>query len=653
MIKLTDGMVLAFTKLQAKKVRTITTIVLASLLFGVLVAASLIMTGAFRSIDSFREDGLTGRHIVWVYKEPPAGNATQQILRDPDMVAEAKRRYEKLVKEKRAEANRLGIFYAEASDRPPFRVVGEGEAEALMPFDPNGIARSLLAEKFANEPAFDDEALKEIAEQYGAIDIFEDEIYSVKNGSSLIQLKSGKEVFYDQSDEVEKDAHYEEPLLRAESMILSAPEVTKTFRFSDDAAWTPESGAIPIILSQDTVERLLGMEKLSDKASPSDRLERLADVREQARNLSVLTCYRNEISSNLLQQTIRQKKDIEAHKDDLNYQKPKVIYELPDPSKCENPTIAEDTRYVYEKQQDEKQKQFDEKFGKTTEPVSYLVTFKVVGVSPAGSAIEVGGPQSDTPRINNLGDVVNSLLKTDGIWQAVPKDLYDQIPNTSKYADIFDYQPSYLLGSEDNRMRFVEFANSTDAQKFIDEQACEIQYDNSCQPEGRPYRAHLAYSNSAAIDDIRSKAMDLFNYATLGVVVLAAIVMWIAVGRTIADGRRETAVFRAIGFKRIDIATIYTLYTFLLSILIALSAAGLGFLAAHIANQTFASDLTTQAQYNFGGLDLSKEINLIGIDERQLGFLFAACLGTGLVSVIVPLLRNVRRNPIRDMRDEG
>ena len=57
MIKLTDVGVLAFTKLRARKLRTFLTVLLASMLFGVLIAASLVTHGLFQSIDSFRKEG--------------------------------------------------------------------------------------------------------------------------------------------------------------------------------------------------------------------------------------------------------------------------------------------------------------------------------------------------------------------------------------------------------------------------------------------------------------------------------------------------------------------------------------------------------------------------------------------------------------------
>ena len=212
--------------------------------------------------------------------------------------------------------------------------------------------------------------------------------------------------------------------------------------------------------------------------------------------------------------------------------------------------------------------------------------------------------------------------------------------------------PLYLSGNEDNIKRYVEFTSVKDAQKFIDEQSCTVQYDNTCQPKGRQYQATLTFSNSAAIDDMQRLVNSWLSYGMIGVIIIAAIIMWITIGRTIVDGRHETAVFRAIGFKRIDVTAIYILYTIILSIFIAICATAIGFACAHILDNQFSLDLTAQAQYSFGGLDLAKRINLVGYDWNQLYIIIAACLATGLLSVALPLIRNVRRSPIQDMREE-
>jgi hypothetical protein len=207
------------------------------------------------------------------------------------------------------------------------------------------------------------------------------------------------------------------------------------------------------------------------------------------------------------------------------------------------------------------------------------------------------------------------------------------------------------MGNEDNKRRFVEFASASDAQKFIDEQGCTVQYDNSCKPIGRPYQASLAFSNSAALDDMQNMFKKWSVYVMIGVVTLAALIMWITIGRTIVDGRHETAVFRAIGFKRIDIVLVYMLYAIILSTLVAVFAGIIGFTGAYILDNQFAPQLTAQAQYGFGAISSNNSIRLVGIDLQQILFILLACILTGLLSVVPPLVRNIRRSPISDMRE--
>lgn len=651
MIKLGDVTLLAITKFRTYKIRTIATILLASLLFGVLVTSSLVMTGAFKSVADFRSDGLTSRYIVNVNKSFSA-NVVQQTLRDPQLIAEAKKRYTKIVEEKTAEAKKLGVSYSQTIDRPPYVQASEGDEERLIINDSNGIVRDLLTEKFSADPAFDEAQLKTTSDRYKATGIFTSENYSIAQNASLNTLSDGKEIFYDQSSEAVMDANYVRPLIDGSQMVVAPQEITDPFMLPNNAGWKPESNAIPIILPQNIIEQLLGLTKLPDATDASQKLARLANVRERAATTSFVACYRNGASISRIQDTILQQNEIKAHASDKDYQKPSLLYALPDPTKCENPTVLSDTRTASEKTHDANQKIFDNKYGSNTEPVSYLVTFKVVGVSPPDGALT--NPTSDQPtsQIRSLNDVVNNVLKTSGIGQVIPKKLYDQLPGTSKYADLFTYTPMYLFGNEDNKMRYVEFSNARDAETFINQQGCTIQYDNTCKPAGRPYRAELVFSNSTALDDIQAKATQWFGYALVGIMGLASVIMWIAIGRTIADSRHETAIFRAIGFKRVDIAQIYIFYTVILSVLVALFAACLGIVGAYFINQRFSPELTARAQYGFGGIDISKEMTLIGIDIHQLGLLLIACLATGILSMVVPLLFNVRRSPIQDMREE-
>lgn len=649
MIKLTDVSVLALTKLRAHKLRIFITVLLASVLFGVLIIASLATNGLLRSVNLFRNEGLTSRYIVSVNNAPANVNEFYKTIRDPLLIAEAKKRYEALVAQKTAEAKRLGLEYSHVNDRPPYSQSSDGTTQ-LSINDPNGIVAQLLKEKYSTTPAFDQEKLSQLANQYGAIGIFHEEYYNIKKGSTLTPLVDGKEAFYDSTNEAEAALNYVNPPINS-SLVTTAPaETTSGLLLPNNAGWQPDGSSLPIILPQNVIEQLLKLEKLPASATPSQKFERLKVIRDNINNLSFKMCYRNSASQSLIQQAIQRQKEISTNQNNKDYQKPSLLYALPDPTKCENATIVRDVRTAEEKKQATNQESFDAKFGKETAAVSKFITFKVVGMSPGSSEVLNPEQEREREKARTASDILAEILRADGVGQAIPRSLYDQLPNKADYADLLTYEPLYLMGNEDNKRRFIEFANAGNAQKFIDEQSCTVQYDNSCTPLGRPYQATLAFSNSAALDDAQNIIKQWSIYIMAGVMALAALIMWITIGRTIVDGRHETAVFRAIGFKRIDIALIYMLYAMILSVLTAGLACVIGFLGAHVLNSQFAPQLTAQAQYGFGAINSNNAVSLIGVNTEQLGIILLACVATGLLSAVPPLVRNVRRSPIRDMR---
>lgn len=650
MIKLTDACLLAFTKLRARKLRTGITILLASLLFGVVITASLVTNGLVASINSFRKEGLTSRYIVSVFNAPGKVDEFYNTIREPMLIAEAKQRYEALIKEKEAAAKQLNITYSHISDTPPYTQSPDGTTRLSM-HDPNGITWQLLKEKYSHTPAFDEAKLSKIAAQYSAINRFTEEIYHIKRDASLTLLVDGREHFYDASDESTLTQKYTS-LINPTSIVIAPRETTETVILPKNAGWQPDGSSLPIILPQNVIEQLLKLEKLPSNVSPHDKFERLKTIRNRITSLQFKMCYRNSVSQSLLQQALQQKKEIGHNQGKKDYKKPTLLYELPDPTTCENARIASDLRTPAEKQQAANQAAFDAKFGKEITAISKLITFKVVGMSPGSN--EVFNPEQlqQREKSRTASDMLADILQTEGVGQAIPKHLYDQLPNKAEYAELLHYKPFYIAGNEDNKRRFLEFASASDAQKFIDEQGCTVQYDNSCKPLGHPYQLRLAFSNSSALDDLQATIHTWFAYVMIGVATIASLITWIAVGRTIVDGRHETAVFRAIGFKRIDIAAVYILYTIALSTLITLLASVIGFTGSYLLQQQFAPQLTAQAQYGFGAIHSTNSVYLIGVNVQQLVIILGICIATSLLSTILPLIRNVRRSPIRDMRGE-
>ena len=86
----------------------------------------------------------------------------------------------------------------------------------------------------------------------------------------------------------------------------------------------------------------------------------------------------------------------------------------------------------------------------------------------------------------------------------------------------------------------------------------------------------LPIDHSIALQDLQQKITDTLLIVTDFVAVFAVAIMTSIVERIVSDGRRETAVFRALGALRGDIATIYTLYISYLIVCIVIISLTLG-----------------------------------------------------------------------------
>lgn len=158
-------------------------------------------------------------------------------------------------------------------------------------------------------------------------------------------------------------------------------------------------------------------------------------------------------------------------------------------------------------------------------------------------------------------------------------------------------------------------------------------------------------SNSLAIDDAKRVIDNVIVVFTLIVMAIAGLIAGLTIGRTIADGRRETAVFRAIGFKRLDISQVYITYTLLLCMGIILISFGIGYGVALLVDSLNWVGATVTAQISLGATDSQQQFRFVGMSSKLL-WVVAAIVASGLLGMMLPLIRNVRRSPIRDMRDE-
>lgn len=154
------------------------------------------------------------------------------------------------------------------------------------------------------------------------------------------------------------------------------------------------------------------------------------------------------------------------------------------------------------------------------------------------------------------------------------------------------------------------------------------------------------------MQDLTEGVVTFISYAALVVAGIASLILMGMVGRVISDSRRETAVFRAIGAKRNDIRAIYVTYTIFLSVLIAIATLILGYGLAWWLDSRLSAEATVRAHLTFAGVEQGMEFHLMGFWWQALLAIVGLIIVAGLVSMLLPISRNLARSPVKDMRDD-
>lgn len=630
MIRLSDGALLALTKLQTRRVRTIVTAVTASLLFGGLVGAILVIGGVVQSATNFTKGSLSERYITNVqYFGNGASSYDDSSLA---LQTRATELYTKLVSDKKADAKRLGVDYDPDMEQRP--VVKEPSGESRLD-ESAPTAQQAIAEYQATQPT-DLEKLRKAAAPYHPLKVYDMQASNIPAGTMNV-MKNGVEDFtmpnkqqngYGGAPDVSQGWSYL-------GVSLTAPFLLSKAQLAEQK----NTGDLPVIAPYSKVETALNLPTLPKDAPATERMNRIATVREKAAKVTFTACYRNSVSAMQISDARGEADEAKKHKNDASYKQPSLQYGLPAADSCAGALVIRDVRSAAEKQQTEKELQFKRDFNEVADPVQQKVTFRVVGIGPDGLTSE---------SFSAIGMLVSAVAGSSlqGLW-VVPQNMYDAMPNKADYAR---FEPS-AAGQQSMNFaqsgQLVEFATAKDAKAFVTKVGCT---DMDCG-RNKPYISYFG-SNSVLLADMVTGITKGLAIAVLIVASIAALIMMGMVGRVIGDSRRETAVFRAIGAKRNDIRAIYVIYTILLSSIVAVMALLIGVGAALWVDGKWSAGATAQAQVTFIGAHGGEQFHLIGVWWQALAVIVAVVIITGLVSMLLPLSRNLARSPIKDMRDD-
>lgn len=619
MIRLGDASLLAATKLKTHRVRLAIAVIVSALLLALLAVGLNTSAGFFEGMQRFSAEGLNNRHLVSISVSPSG-----QGLTDPseETIKRATELRSQTIADKTAKAKKIGVTYdpkLEPSVMSPYST----DDYPMLNYDSEAVRRALM-EPYEKTPfVYGD--IESIAQKYSATDIHTLQRFHPIKEPVLAEMPDGKERFDEEGS----------PGIGADSfppeVAVLPSSLTKPFQTVASPSKIPS--AVPVVVPYSYVEKALGFKKLPANTAPAQKLARIKEVREKAGDIYPIGCYRNSESLERIKSALTQIKADKANKDTPGYEKPALVYGLPATDSCGAPTVVRDVRTATEKLEEQKLRETNSSTVSAT-PEQRKITFRVVGIVPDDMRFS-----GELTTLQSLATMIASS-HLNNMW-VVPED--------AARAMGFAITSPQSKDAADNTAFMLEFATADAAKKFADEIRCPIA---NCETPKREITVTQFGSNSIFVAQARQAVSQILLIAGAIVVAISSVILMAIIGRMIADGRRETAVFRAIGAKRSDIALIYAIYTFIVALLIGCVGVAMGAGIAAVINQQYGAEVTAQALLAFGSSDITRVFPLSIILIHNVLLVIGLALAAGLIGMIVPLLRNVRRSPIGDMRDE-
>jgi len=658
MIGIADSLILAAAKLRSKRLLLLSTIVVSGLLFAVLFAVIIVSNGITKSVNGYTYVALNGKYFVKATPVIPQDvYGPSRLNPSPDLVNALTVLQTKYIADQKALAAQLKIPFDPATIPQilvpdPFSNKSSPEASKLMiNFDSPVYQQYVqqLQQNYAKTAKNKLSDLKNTASRYGAVS-YNQNIQADTSLLTMTYLKDGKEdlSWLSQTGPANSDASiygYITSSVRNSSYTFVDNALVQRFILPSNAK-RKDSTAIPVVITTKEAIGLFGTQ-LHIGPQPSNAMQQvtwLKTLQDKINGITYTTCYRNQADSTALTQAAQTLTDVEANKNNKSYSMPSLIYSLPTTA-CGDLTVRSDTRTQAEKDQVTQQDAIHKALGTYQAPIHQLMQFQIVGVMPVA-------PQTDTT--TTLPTFLSGLLGAQyGVGAIIPAQMYATLPASTQYKDILQNDSTSIHNTDVLQKAgisetIVAFTSLDQARTFMSTEGCSSVSDN-CD---KLYILEPYGINYLLLDTLESVIATILRYAFAGVVGIAIIIVWFMMSRVIADGRRETAVFRAIGAKRRDIVSVYLVYSLGVAIRILLFSGIIGVAVAFTVQYLFGSIATNYAKAAYGVLSQVSDFGFVDFDSYLLWYLAASIMIIGIIASLPPLIRNVRRNPIDDMREE-
>ena len=660
MIGFRDASTLAFAKLHSRRILLFLTILTSSLLFGSLYAGAFVVSGAEQSMKLLVEEAHGGHYLVRSSPVIPQSIYPDPFSPDTRTISELNSLYIDYMERSKKAAKEAGIPFDQTSIRPPLKPRPYNNpalpADKQLMIDFTSPVYSEYSEKLLRDYAEiapnTKDHLKTIASKYAYIDIYST-VSSKTNYMNTTYLKDGHENL----DYFLKDP---EPYGGASLYGFTINSVkNSSYQMFDDSLlqnWLlypnekrkANTEAVPVVITTKEAINLFG-NKLNisqEPPSPSEKIKWMRNLREKINGQVYESCFRNDSDRLQIVQALNDLSEIKANEKNREYVVPDVVYELPVKA-CGALTIKRDTRTLNEKKVEQNRIEAEMRLNADSKPQRGVIKFQIVGV------IDLNERSFNTPQ--GLGDLANNLLNNNlDAGAMIPRSLYEKSDAKAKYDNILFGE--YIKGTESTDIytkygllqNVLSFNDLSSARQFIKNEGCQENVSDC----NKFFRLDPFGSNYLLLGDLRTLARNTLNALLPITAGIAGAILIFTMSRVIIDSRRETAVFRALGAKRIDIVVIYITYSVLVSLITLTVSILVGIIISMIIQVQYGGSFTAKAHVAYGLFDSSTNFSFIGISYALLTSYSVSIIFLGIFATILPLFRNVRRNPIADMRED-
>lgn len=652
MIRPSYALKLARTKVHSKRAVLVTSTVVSSLLFAALICGIIVFSGVEKSAVTFVQKANNNKYLVQVNPVIPNNVTSYSLPLSIDDIHRIKlleKSYYEGIKEDYKKNNITYDSTIEVpaltpsaflpSTLPEEQRVQINYASPVIKLDQSNRMQAYV--KTAKNTITD---LKNTGAKYNADGYYEITPSGLSEIPNLKLISKNKENFDDSQVKSGDFTLY--------GYFINAIH-NGSYQFEDDALLqryilhtdSTTLKGVPVVVSSKEAVALFGS-NMGITQEPNDVRERevwLKTVQSKLNGLTYQSCYRNSADMAMIEKIQRDYADIVNNKGNKDYQKPSLIYALPN-KPCGGVAIQSDTRAAEEKKAEDTATANLKKLGTYTEPVRRLITFQIVGI------IDAKPYSKYTDGVQNY---LQNLLSTDNLTSSaiIPRQMYAKLPESLKFDDLTE-------GNEDGGFSamksaglstyIVSFSSIDNATLFMDRETCPGE-DTNCT---RLYASEAFGSNYRILNEIGKLFRRIMVYVAPVVFALAAVIIWFTMARVMADNRKETAVYRAMGAKRRDIAAIYLVYCLNIAIRIAALSGLAGVAVAWIINKLYGDFFTSIAVSSFGTITNQTTFSLFDLTSPLIMMTIITIITICYMAIMQPLIRNVMRPPIDDMRSE-